>query len=119
MEDFKFIALLEDKSTNFNVSVTSQNLKAFADYLIGKAKEELKVENPGIEEPVVDEKTMLTRYETCKYLDVCPSTLWAWAKPEVQYLVPVKQGGRVMYRKADVDRVKFGRQKEKEENEKT
>ncbi len=116
MDDYKFITLMEDKNADFNVNVTGQNLKAFADYLIGRAKEELKVEKPVVEEPVANEKDMLTRYETCEYLDVCPSTLWAWAKPEVQYLVPVKQGGRVMYKKEDVDRVKFGRQKAKEKN---
>ena len=115
MEDYKFIALMGDKTADFSVNVTSQNLRAFADYLIEKAKEILKKEDQEPKESVVEEKTMLTRYETCKYLDVCPSTLWAWAKPEVRYLVPVKQGGRVMYKKADVDRVKFGRLKDKKD----
>lgn len=117
MDDYKFIALMGDKSADFNVNVTSENLKAFADYLIEKAKEELKIVSAGEKDPIVEEKTMLTRYETCKYLDVCPSTLWTWAKPEVSYLVPVKQGGRVMYKKTDVDRVKFGRLKDKKDDE--
>ena len=38
MEDYKFIALMGDKAADFNINVTSQNLRAFADYLIEKAK---------------------------------------------------------------------------------
>lgn len=108
MEDFKFIALMGDKSANFTITTSSENLRAFADYLIDKAREELAARQA--EEAIEKEnaETFLSRKETCEYLGVCEATLWKWAKPERRYLMPVRVGNKVRYRKSDLDRIKFG-----------
>ena len=97
-----------DKSANFTISTSSENLRAFADYLIGKAREELAAHQA--EEAIEKEnaETFLSRKETCEYLGVCEATLWKWAKPDRRYLMPVRVGSKVRYRKSDLDRIKFG-----------
>lgn len=112
MDNVKFLALMGDDSIDFNVLVTKDNLMAFADYIVDRTRKEFADKSAQAERQKRDEQTLLTRKETCEYLGVCETTLWKWARPDVRYLVPVKVGTKVRYRKSDLDRIKFGQAKE-------
>lgn len=106
MENYKFISLMGDQSASFSVQASKENLIAFADYLIDRSRERQQHRKEQEEKLELDNRTLLTRKETCEYLGVCEATLWKWAKS--RYLVPIKTGSKVRYRKSDIDRIKFG-----------
>lgn len=95
-----------DQSASFSVQTSKENLIAFADYLIDRSRERQQRRQEQEERQVQDSRTLLSRKETCEYLGVCEATLWKWAKRK--YLVPIKTGTKVRYRKSDLDRIKFG-----------
>lgn len=57
---------------------------------------ELESQKPQIQ------KELLTREETADFFDVDKSTLWHWMKKGI--LIPVGIGGRVYYRKSDIEK---------------
>ena len=87
-------------------------MKAFAEHLISHVRLELAAEAEQTRQQKNDDETFFTRKEASAYLEVCETTLWKWAKPECGYLLPVRVGSKVKYRKSDLDRVKLGRSKE-------
>lgn len=106
MEDYKFISLIGDQSASFSVQTSKENLIAFADYLIDRSRERQQRRQEQEERQVQDSRTLLSRKETCEYLGVCEAMLWKWAK--IKYLVSIKTGSKVRYRKSELDRIKFG-----------
>lgn len=68
----------------------------FADRIIRKVKEEERKQ-------VSDETGLLTRAEVKTLFHVCDSTITKWAAKK--YLVPVRVGGKTMFRKDDVQRI--------------
>ena len=106
MEDYKFISFMGDQSASFSVQTSKENLIAFADYLIDRSRERQQRRQEQEERQVQDSRTPLSRKETCEYLGVCEATLWKWAKSK--YLVPIKTGSKVRYRKSELDRIRFG-----------
>ena len=112
MDDTKFIALMSDSNADFNIIVSKDNLTAFADHLISHFRLELEAKAEQTRQQQDDDETFFSRKEASAYLGVCETTLWKWAKPDCGYLLPVRVGARVKYRKSDLDRVKLGRQRE-------
>ena len=112
MDDTKFIALMSDSNADFNIIVSKDNLKAFADHLFSHFHLELEAKAEQTRRQQDDDETFFSRKEASAYLGVCGTTLWKWAKPDCGYLLPVRVGARVKYRKSDLDRVKLGRQRE-------
>ena len=112
MDDTKFIALMSDNNVDFNIIVSKDNLKAFADYLFSNFRLELAAKAEQTKQQQDDDETFFSRKEASAYLGVCETILWKWAKPDCGYLLPVRVGARVKYRKSDLDRVKLGRPKE-------
>lgn len=47
-----------------------------------------------------DDEQLITKAEACHLLDRCDSTLSKWAQRGI--LVPIRRGGQLYYRKADV-----------------
>lgn len=47
-----------------------------------------------------DQDQLITKAEACHFLDRCDSTLSKWAQRGI--LVPIRRGGQLYYRKADV-----------------
>ena len=113
MDDIKFLALMGDNNADFNITVSKENLLAFVDALISRARLELAEKAEQAKKQQEDDETFLTRKEASAYLDVCETTLWKWAKPDCGYLLPVRVGSKVKYRKSDLDRVKLGRTRDK------
>ena len=111
MDNLRFLAIMNDGNADFNIIVSKENLMAFADQLITKAREELAVKAEQEQQQKADEETLLSRKEASAYLGVCETTLWNWAKPDSGYLLPVRVGSKVQYRKSDLDRIKFGNKK--------
>ena len=111
MDNLRFLAIMNDGNADINLVVSKENLMAFADQLITRAREELAAKAEQEQRQKTNEETLLTRKEACAYLGVCETTLWNWAKSDVGYLLPVRVGSKVMYRKSDLDRIKSGGKK--------
>ena len=113
MDDTKFIALMSDSNADFNIIVSKDNLNAFADQLISRARVELAAKAEQTRQQKDDDETFFSRKEASAYLGVCETTLWKWAKPDCGYLLPVRVGTKVKYRKSDLDRIKLGKARDK------
>ena len=79
-------------------AVTSDDLKEFAGDIAKQTKQE-------IEREIAESKSEVyyTADQTADKFSVDRTTLWRWAKRG--YLVPVKVGGLIRYRKSDVDKI--------------
>ncbi len=86
--------LLHSGYGQMKLEVTVDDLKEFANELIEKAK---------LLRPPKGE-VYLSRGEVISLLDVSPTTLWNWSKRG--YLVPIKQGRKVVYRESDIKRLR-------------
>jgi hypothetical protein len=86
---------------NVSVTVKSEDLKHFADYLIEQTKKEL-------EETVISDKaeTYPTPKQVSEILNVDLTTLWRYRKKG--YLVPIEVGGKRRYRMSDVKAILNG-----------
>lgn len=76
------------------LELTGDDLREFAESLIDNAK---SLRPPKREE-------YLTRSEVISKLGVSATTLWNWSK--TGYLVPIKQGRKVVYRESDIKRLR-------------
>jgi len=89
---------------NVSITLATNDLKDFADYLIGKTKKEL-------EEAVISEKaeTYPSAKQVCEILNVSNVTLWRWSQKN--YLVPIEVGGKRKYRMSDIKKILNGGKK--------
>ncbi len=79
-------------------NIRHDDLMDFADRIINKVKEE---ERKHLQE--ASDHGLLTRAEVKELFHVCDSTITKWAAKK--YLVPVRVGGKTMFRKEDVQRI--------------
>lgn len=79
-------------------SIGHEDLVSFADQIIRKVKEEERRYQQS-----AAETGLLTRAEVKELFHVCDSTITKWAAKK--YLVPVRVGGKTMFRKDDVRRI--------------
>lgn len=84
--------------SNIQVVVSIADLKEFALAIVDEvsASDSRKKEDD----------QLISRKDAKKMLNVDYSTLWTWAKSG--YLVPIKVGGKVFYKKSDVNRLTDG-----------
>ena len=82
--------------SKISANVNFEDLKAFADYLIQKTKEE-------VEESILAKKkeTFVKPKDACKQLQVDRSTLWRWVK--TGYLILAEVGGKRLYKQSEID----------------
>jgi excisionase family DNA binding protein len=89
--------LLKD-GANVNLTIRANDLKEFARSIVEETRaifdRELDAKKPEV---------YYTIQEACEILGVGKKTLWRWNKRG--YLVSVKIGGLVRYRKSDLDRI--------------
>jgi len=78
-------------------NIKHEDLMDFADRIIRKVKEEERKKQASAE------TGLLTRAEVKTLFHVCDSTITKWAAKK--YLVPVRVGGKTMFRKDDVQRI--------------
>lgn len=83
------------KGTSLKIEVTSKDLLEFADALVERAAAKARAE---IERQ--SDVEYIPKKEAIDLLGVCDATLWHWARSG--YLVPVKLGWRVFYRRTDI-----------------
>ena len=86
------------KGTSLKIEVTSKDLLKFADALVERAAAKARAE---IERQ--SDVEYIPKKEAIDLLGVCDATLWHWARSG--YLVPVKLGRRVFYRRSDIQRL--------------
>ena len=89
---------LSQSGANISVTISLNDLTAFAENLISKTKKQLEAEVIAS-----TEERFLSRAETCDYLQVDQSTLWRWANRG--YFVPVEMGGKRLYKLSDLKRI--------------
>lgn len=99
------MTLIESGVTGLTLTLTIEDLKAFATDMIEQAKAQLL--------PVMvnaTQESCIPKKEVLEMFGVCPTTLWNWER--TGYLVPVKMKRKIFYRRADVDRliIERGRQ---------
>lgn len=87
-----------NSGANVTLQVTAAQLGEFAEDLIERTKKRLATE-------VAEKRSEVyfTRTQTADILNINPSTLWNWERKG--YLMPVRFGGLVRYRKSDIDEV--------------
>ena len=97
--------LNERAVTGLTLTLTIEDLKAFATDMVEKAKTQLLP-------PMVSasQESCIPKKEVLEMFGVCPTTLWNWER--TGYLVPIKMKRKILYRRADVDRliIERGRQ---------
>lgn len=79
-------------------NIGHDDLVSFADRIIRKVKEEERKH-----QQEAADSGLLTRSEVKELFHVCDSTITKWAAKK--YLVPVRVGGKTMFRKDDVRRI--------------
>lgn len=93
MQDF--LDMLNEGRAHVKVEMSAEDLKAFSDDLIRRAKDEL-----GSMVEAAKKERMLTKAEVKELFGVCDATLWHWANKGI--LKPVKTGNKVLYPEYEV-----------------
>ncbi len=107
MENSKFLALMADENAHVTLNVSSDNLRAFALYLVNTVKGEVQVIQQSQQVEKEPKDVMMSRQEACNYLGICPTTIWKWAKEGI--LTPIQSPTKQLkYRKSDLDRILNG-----------
>ena len=96
METKEIIPPMTGQKVYYNIR--HDDLVDFANLIIKKTKEE-----DSRQRKTDASSEFFTRTEVKKLLHVCDSTLTKWAAKK--YLVPVRVGGKTMFRKDDVHRI--------------
>lgn len=91
--------LIESGQTNLIIQVRGEDLLKFTEDVMERAakNERKRIENER------EREILIPKDKVMSMLDVCSTTLWNWEKDS--YLVPVKAGRKVMYRKTDIDKL--------------
>jgi len=87
--------ILNEGRAHVKVEMSAEDLKAFSDDLIRRAKDEL-----GSMVEAAKKERMLTKTEVKELFGVCDATLWHWANKGI--LKPVKTGNKVLYPEYEV-----------------
>lgn len=93
MQDF--LDMLNEGRAHVKVEMSAEDLKAFSEDLIRRAKDEL-----GSMVEAAKKERMLTKAEVKELFGVCDATLWHWANKGI--LKPVKTGNKVLYPEYEV-----------------
>lgn len=87
--------MLNEGRAHVKVEMNAEDLKAFSEDLIRRAKDEL-----GSMVEAAKKERMLTKAEVKELFGVCDATLWHWANKGI--LKPVKIGNKIMYPEYEV-----------------
>lgn len=87
--------MLKEGRAHVKVEMNAEDLKAFSEDLIRRAKDEL-----GSIVEAAKKERMLTKAEVKELFGVCDATLWHWANKGI--LKPVKTGNKIMYPEYEV-----------------
>ena len=90
--------LLKSESSSIQVVVSIADLKEFALAIVDEVS--------ASDSRKKGDDQLISRKGAKKMLNVDYSTLWTWAKSG--YLIPIKVGGKVFYKRSDVNRLTDG-----------
>jgi len=90
--------ILSNGEARVTIQVSGEDLLEFAHSLTALAEERARMA-----QEAKASSLYLSKKEVLALLGVCDTTLWLWGKSG--YLVPLKAGRKVLYRKSDVDRI--------------
>lgn len=91
--------ILESGQPNLIIQVRGEDLLKFSEDIMQRAAEN---ERERIEQQK-DKDVLIPKDKVMEMLGICDTTLWQWGKRN--YLVPVKAGRKIMYRKTDIDKL--------------
>lgn len=97
--DFKMPVMAE--ATAVCYTVTHDDLLEFAREIVERTKDMNEAEKVEVSASKADD--YYTRKEVMALVKRCDSTMTKWA--QAGYLVPLRIGGKFLYRKADVDKI--------------
>lgn len=93
--------LLNNTSGHSLILMTQESFQKVLDEIYTRAKQsatiELDAQSQQVDEPLVSKQDVM------QIMGKSATTLWKWARRG--YLKPVKVGGRVMYKQADINRI--------------
>ena len=92
------LSILRDAPGSIRLEVSGEDLLAFSNSLIDRAKEELATQVAEARK-----ERYLTKEQVKKLCGVCDATLWHWNRKG--YLKAVKVGNKVRYRTSDIQRI--------------
>lgn len=92
------LSILRDAPGSIRLEVSGEDLLAFSNSLIDRAKEELATQVAEARK-----ERYLTKEQVKELCGVCDATLWHWNRKG--YLKAVKVGNKVRYRASDIQRI--------------
>ena len=92
------LSILRDAPGSIRLEVSGEDLLAFSNSLIDRAKEELATQVAEARK-----ERYLTKEQVKKLCGVCDATLWHWNRKG--YLKAVKVGNKGRYRTSDIQRI--------------
>lgn len=94
----KLMTMIESNDANCIIAVSGKELMAFVDSLNKKAAEKAEeIYQQRLSEEFYTRQEMMTKYK------LSDAVLYKWSR--MGYLVPLKMGGKALYRKSDVERI--------------
>ena len=88
----------------FSITIEGSDVIEILDIIYSKAREDASRE---LSQKQAQEESYISKAEVMSLLRKSENTLWKWGKRG--YLVPVKHGGSVMYRRSEVMAILNGR----------
>lgn len=87
--------IINEGKAHVKVEMNAEDLLAFSDQLITRAKDEL-----GSMVEMARKERMLNKSEVKEIFGICDTTLWNWANKGI--LKPVKTGNKILYPEYEV-----------------
>ena len=85
------------------VLMTSESFQEAIEDVFARAKEAARAEMDARTRAPQEEDRLITKREAMCLLGKSANTMWKWARRG--YLIPVKVGGRVMYKLSELNRI--------------
>ena len=97
----QLIVAIAKGNKNISLTFSGKSLFAFAQELA-----HFILYNASLEENRNDKSELLSKKEVMDLLGVSSTTLWNWCREK--YLIPVKIGRKICYRKIDIEKLRKG-----------
>ena len=98
--DNMFSALIDSVSERVAERVAERICSRIEEKLQQTQQHQMSSQSLPLSSSADDQDQLITKAEACHFLDRCDSTLSKWAQRGI--LVPIRRGGQLHYRKADV-----------------
>ena len=100
----QLISEIRKNPDHISITVTGTGLMELTKAIQQVLHEEIEAEKKKTSD---SELGLMTRQEVQDKLNISPTTLWHWEK--AKYLVPIKLGRRVYYKRQDIENLIYGK----------